>query len=160
MENEYTVCLFGHRQLTNPRVIEEQLEQMITDLVRRHPSVRFLIGRDGDFDLLAASVIRRVCRRCGQGNTCLTLVLPYSRAEYRNNLNGLLACYDEVEICQASAKVYYKAAFPVRNRSMIDRADLLICYVERDYGGAYQALTYAKKRGVPTLYLSSYPTQT
>ena len=30
---------------------------------------------------------------------------------------------------------------------MVDRADLLICYVEKEFGGAYQTMQYALKTG-------------
>ena len=30
---------------------------------------------------------------------------------------------------------------------MVDRADLLICYVEKESGGAYQTMQYALKTG-------------
>ena len=33
-----------------------------------------------------------------------------------------------------------KSAFQVRNKSMVDRSDLVICYVETNEGGAYQTI--------------------
>ena len=33
------------------------------------------------------------------------------------------------------------------NEWIIDRCDTLVCYVEKDYGGAYKALKYAEMRG-------------
>ena len=33
----------------------------------------------------------------------------------------------------------------VRNRCMVDRSDLVVCYVERKTGGAFQTKAYAEK---------------
>ena len=45
--------------------------------------------------------------------------------------------YDEIELCQESASAQFKGAIQIRTRYMVDRADLLICYVEKERGGAY-----------------------
>ena len=74
------------------------------------------------------------------------LVLPYERAEYRDNMESFLTYYDEVEICPESAKAHFKAAIGIRNRAMVDRADLVICAVERESSGAYTAMKYAEKQ--------------
>lgn len=34
----------------------------------------------------------------------------------------------------------------IRNRYMVDKASLLICFVDHESGGAYQTLKYAKKQ--------------
>ncbi|MDY6181819.1 MAG: hypothetical protein SPI15_13385 [Candidatus Faecousia sp.] len=80
----YTVSLFGHRRLDSPIQIEKQLEKLILELLSSKPYVEFLVGRDGDFDLLAASVIHR-CRRIFRAdNSSLVWVMPYLTAEYRD----------------------------------------------------------------------------
>ena len=76
------------------------------------------------------------------------------KAEFRDNEQEYLDYYDEVEICEESSKVHFKAAIQLRNRKMIERSDLVICYVERNNGGAYHALQYAKRIGVQTINLA------
>lgn len=82
----FTVSLFGHRMLRNPAAMESALEETVLRLLREHEFVEFLIGRNGDFDLLAASVIRRCRRSAGGENSAMILILPYETAEYRNDL--------------------------------------------------------------------------
>ncbi len=53
--------------------------------------------------------------------------------------------YDRVMIPESIGKTHPKGAITKRNRWMIEQADLLICYVEREEGGAYAAFKYAKK---------------
>lgn len=94
----YTVSFFGHREVEGAAEIESRLERLLHDLITQKEYVEFLIGRDGEFDLLAASAIRRAVKHCGCGNTSLILVLPYMKAEYRDNEQSYLDYYDEVEM--------------------------------------------------------------
>ena len=68
------------------------------------------------------------------------------RADYRDNEENFLKYYDEVEICEKSCKAHYKSAIRIRNRDMVDRSELVICYVENKQGGAYTTMQYALKQ--------------
>ena len=143
----YTVSFFGHRQLDNASTVERMLEQIIRKLLCRPEYIEFLMGRDGDFDLLAASTVKRCQRAINEDNSALTWVLPYPAAELRNNIDAYQSYYDEIEICEHAAGSHYKAAFQKRNRSMVDHSDLAIFCVEQRQGGAYQTMRYAQKQG-------------
>lgn len=143
----YTVSFFGHRLVERASEIQVRLEILLHDLITQKEYVEFLIGRDGKFDLLAASSIRRTVKQYGYGNTSLILVLPYMKAEYRDNEMSYLDYYDEVEICADSSEVHYKSAIQVRNRCMVDRSDLVVCCIQHKSGGAYSTMQYAKKQG-------------
>ena len=118
--------------------------------------VEFLIGRDGEFDLLAASAIRRAVNQYGYGNTSIILVLPYMKAEYRDNEQSYLDYYDEVEICADSSEVHHKSAIQVRNRCMVDRSDLVVCCIQHNSGGAYKTVQYAQKCKKEIINLSGF----
>ena len=143
----YTVSLFGHRHIEQGALVEERLESLLYDLITGKEYVEFLIGRDGEFDLLASSVIKRCIKKYGRGNTSLVLVLPYMRAEYRDNEAAFLDYYDEVEICEESARAHFKAAIQIRNRCMVDRSDLVVCCIQHQSGGAYKTVQYAQRLG-------------
>ena len=151
----YTVSFFGHRVLRNPFAVESVLEEMILRLLREEEYVEFLLGRNGDFDLLCASVIRRCRNAVGGDNSAMILVLPYETAEYKHDLPALLDYYDEVQICEEASQAHFRAALTVRNQAMIDRSDLVIGCVEREAGGAYRAMRYAKTRGAAWINLAS-----
>jgi len=155
----FTVSLFGHRVMRNPFAVERALEETVYSLLREYEYVEFHLGRNGDFDLLAASVIRRCRNAVGSDNSAMILVLPYETAEYRNDLPALLAYYDEVEICEEAAMAHYRAAMTVRNRAMVGRSDLVVCCVERQSGGAYRAMAYAQERGVEWVNLAEDETR-
>ena len=86
-------------------------------------------------------------------NSSLTLVLPYPTAEFENNEDSFYNYYDEIEICEEAANAHYKGAIQIRNQSMVRRADLVICYIEKSEGGAYQTVQYARKQNKTVINL-------
>ena len=152
--NLYTVSFFGHRQIDNIFVIEERLETMIRELLLSKEYVEFLIGRDGEFDQLVASTVRRCKRAIRDDNSALVLVLPYATAEYLNNEQAFHEYYDEVEVCAESAEKHFKSAHQTRNRSMVDRSNLVVFCVNHNSGGAYQTMQYAIKANANIINLS------
>ena len=126
--NVFTVSFFGHREVEEPAEVEIRLEKLLHDIVTQKEYVEFLIGRDGGFDLLASSVIKRAIRNYGYGDTHFTLILPYMKADYRDNEKHYLDYYDDVEICYESSVSHYKAAIQVRNKRMVDRSDLVMLH--------------------------------
>ena len=107
--------------------------------------MEFLVGRNGDFDQLVSSAIRRCKREIRDNNGAHVWVLPYVTADYRDNEDAYRAYYDEIEVF-GSGGSHYKAAFQARNRSMVDRSHLVVFFVERkrgrcmaDYALCYQA---------------------
>ncbi|MDE6593361.1 MAG: hypothetical protein K2K57_09925 [Oscillospiraceae bacterium] len=146
----FTVSLFGHRKPENlPETGKalERLEQMACELIRQKDYVEFLIGREGDFDISAASAIRKAMAKTDYGNAALILVLPYMKAGFRKNREKYLNYYSDVMICHDSAKAHHKSAIGIRNKYMVDRSDLVICCIEHKKGGAYKAAEYAEGKG-------------
>ena len=74
----------------------------------------------------------------------MTLALPYVTAEYLNHRKSFEEYYDEIEIFDKPT--HFKNAIQKRNRALVDRADEIIFYLERESGGAYQVFRYAKKQ--------------
>lgn len=81
-------------------------------------------------------------------------MLPYETAEYRNNQAYFEDYYTDIELPALAAKAHPKAAIGLRNREMAERADLIICYIEHQSGGAYQAVQYAEKLGKTVINLA------
>ena len=148
----YTVSFFGHRELPNMFALENKLMSLLREIIHTHEYVEFLVGRDGDFDQLASSTVKSVIRNYGNGNASLILVLPYERADYRNNKESFEKYYDDVQICYEASQAHPKGAIFERNKQMADRSDLVICAVERD-GGAAKAVKYAEKQGKKVINL-------
>lgn len=143
MKEKLTVSLFGHRIIEGYNAVESKLYELLRIITQRESGeVEFLVGRNGDFDLMAASVIRKLKKETSNDNVFLTLVLPYETAELRNNTESFESYYDSIEICDSQN---FKYAIVARNHEMIDRSDMVVVYVKNESGGAYQSLKYAEK---------------
>ena len=59
-----------------------------------------------------------------------------------------------MEISYFAANSHPKAAIQIRNCEMVDRADLIICYVSNMKGGAYKTVQYAKLKGKEIINLA------
>ena len=152
--NTYTVSFFGHRMIDDVIEIENRLEQLIRTLLREHEYIEFLVGRDGEFDQLVSSTIRRCKRECRSDNSAHIWVLPYLTAEYRDNEESFRDYYDEIEVCETAAVGHYKNAHQTRNRAMVDRSDLVVFCIQHASGGAWQTMKYTKKQGKPCINLN------
>ena len=140
--NIYTVSFFGHRELYAPHRIDKHLECILKDLIRKKTYVSFLIGRNGEFDEYAASIIKYVQKEVGKDNNDITLVLPYTVS----NLEYYEKYYDHIIIPESIEGVHPKSAITLKNRWMIEQSDLLIIAVEHKKGGAFSAMKYAEKQ--------------
>lgn len=145
--NIYTVSFFGHRRIYDQLRLDGELDELIIRLLREHSYVEFLVGRDGDFDQLVSSAIRRCQREYGYKNSSHIWVMPYPTVFFRDNEEACYAYYDEIEICEDSTAKHFKVSFQVRNRHIVDRSNLVIFYVETNEGGAYQTMQYAIQQG-------------
>ena len=147
----YRVAFIGHREIDDIRYIEDRIEELAFDLLRRYEYVDFNMGRNGDFDISAASAIKRVQKKYGKENSSLTLILPYKSKD---------ECffeefYDEI-IYPIDRSVHFKEAITKRNEWIMDNSDLLICYIEQKRkGGALTALNYATKQGLKIINLAT-----
>ena len=149
----YTVAFFGHRYIDNPLKIEELLEEQIRKLINENEYVEFLVGHNGDFDRCVSSAVLRVRKNYRDDNSSLVLMLPYSTAEYLNNEEYFHRFYTDVEISYKASRAYPKSAIQIRNREMVDRADLVICYIEGNRGGAWKTVQYAITKGKDVIKL-------
>ena len=153
--NTFTVSFFGHRNIDNALEIESRLEQLIRTLLREHEYIQFLVGRDGEFDQMVSSAIRRCKREYRSDNSAHIWVLPYVTAEYRDNEETFRDYYDEIEVCEAAAGCHYKNAHQTRNRAMVSRSDMVVFCIQRARGGAWQTMKYTREQGVPCINLNA-----
>lgn len=154
MLNAYSVAFFGHRHIENVFEVTEKLQRVIRELMSENEYVEFLVGKNGEFDVLSASAVKQTKKEYRSDNSTLCLVLPYTTAEVRDNEKAFYNYFDEIEICKEAEEAYRKASITIRNRKMVERADCIICYIDHESGGAYSAVKYAKtlKKRVINLY--------
>ena len=151
----YTVSFFGHRAVEDALQIEQRLEILIRRLLTEKSYVEFLVGRDGEFDQMVSSTIRRCKRTIRDDNSAHVWVLPYPTAEFRDNEEAYREYYDEIEICSGSAAGHFKSAYQTRNREMVDRSHLVVFCIQQVSGGAWQTMKYAVKHNKPYINLNN-----
>ena len=139
----YTVSFFGHIRINDWQTAENRLLREISELIKTKEYVEFLVGRNGDFDRMAASAVRSAKLELDYGNS----ELMYVAERQVRNIAELEQYYDRVEVCSEAENAYFKAAIQTRNKAMVERSDMVICCIERNSGGAYTAVKYAIKLG-------------
>ena len=121
--------------------VREQLQQHINGI----DSVRFYVGGYGDFDILCAHVCKELKKE--YGNIEVVYVTPYISLSEQRKIKEL----QRQGLCDASLyppieNTPPRFAILKRNEWMMANADLIIAYVNRSYGGAYQSLVTAKRK--------------
>ena len=139
--NCLTVSLFGHREIDDLRRLDYKLAPILRELIQTEEYVSFFIGRSGEFDEYAASVIKRVQKETEREKSALVLVLPYKVSD----IDYYEKYYDDIIIPESVYDAHPKAAITLRHRWMIEKSEIIIVYVEHDGGGAYAAMKYAEK---------------
>ncbi len=142
IDHTFKVVLFGHRDFRSHPVLDKQLYALLEDLIRTKPFVEIYIGRNGEFDIYAATIVKRVQGAMGKTNNELICVLPYPE----KNIEFYEKYYDSVIIPSCLETAHPKGAITKRNQWMVEQADLFVGYIEREQGGAHTALQYAKRR--------------
>ena len=140
------ISFIGHRHLYNSNILFESVRQAIVENIDFVERVVFFCGGYGDFDDLCA----RACRSVKQQikNCEIVFVTPYMTVAQQEKIKGLmeLNLYDSV-IYPPLEQVPLKFAICKRNEWMVDQSDFIIAYVEHSFGGAYQSLRYARRKG-------------
>lgn len=98
MLDTFTVSFFGHRDIECIWRYDKYLSDEIENLIRTKEYVEFLVGRDGGFDIWAASAVKRAQEKLNYGNSSLVLILPRETKEYRDDKASFEKYYDEIEI--------------------------------------------------------------
>ena len=133
---------------------QKSVDEQIRKLINEKEYVDFVVGRNGEFDQCVSSTVLRVRKNVRDDNSALVLMLPYPTAEYLNNEEYFHDYYTDVEKSYSASVAHPKSAIQIRNREMVDRADLVICYVEHNEGGAWQTAQYATRQGKRVINLA------
>ena len=117
---------------------------IVTELIENENVVEFWVGNYGDFDKLAAKVIRDLKEKyC---HIKLNLVIPYITAEINLYKEFFYKNYDNILIADIPPKSPKKTQILKCNQYMIDNSFCLIAFVKNTFGGASKTLEYAKKQ--------------
>lgn len=139
------ISFIGHRSLHSRNTLLESIRKTITENADFNDEVVFLVGGYGDFDSLCAYVCSLIKKE--RKNCKIVFVTPYITVAQQEKIRGWieLGIYDSV-IYPPLENVPPRFAIVKRNEWMIEQSDLIIAYVVRSFGGAYQSLNYARRK--------------
>ena len=134
-------CGFGHRIVLEN--IQDKLNSIIFTAIMEGYEM-FYTGAMGDFDNIFSATVRKI--KLSHPQIKLVCIKPYFTNDINTNIKHYLSLYDDVFIPSKIIGIHYKSAIKFRNHFMIDKSDLVITYIIRNYGGAADAAKYAKRQ--------------
>ena len=141
------ITFFGHSDFYETGNIRERMMDIIAEAVNGE-QVDFFLGGYGQFDAFAYSCSKQY--KEVHASAKLIFITPYADNDY---LTYRKADYDEIIYPEIENKPK-KIAITYRNKWMVEKADLILAYVKRSCGGAYQTYKYAKSIGKKLINLS------
>jgi len=130
------VTFCGHKELADRTAVKQWLQSVCEELIFQGAD-EFYLGGYGAFDSLCASVLREL--KSENDYIQLILVLPYL------NSNIITDGYDET-IYPPLEAVPKKFAILRRNEWMVQESDVVVAYVNHDWGDAAKTLQYARRK--------------
>ena len=139
------ISFAGHAHIASKNKVKEALKRWIRETISSEEAVTCYLGGYGDFDEICA----RVCREIKQeySNIRLVYVTPYISLSEQAKIKELLkyGLYDE-SLYPPIENVPLRFAISKRNEWMMTNADLVVVYVNQQYGGAYTSLQVARRK--------------
>ncbi len=148
-ENKIETCAFtGHRNIESD-FSTKNLKKAVEECIRNGCKI-FYCGMARGFDLIAAKIVEEKKKNGADVKLIACLPCPdqskyYSAAE-KKEYEKLCSSADEVVLLSDAYTAWCMAK---RNEYMADRADALIAYCNKDFGGTAYTLRYflRKKQG-------------
>lgn len=142
------VTFFGHRQFIKTEENERRLLELLEEIVGDETAEMYL-GGYGNFDAFAYTCCKKYRKR--NPKIVLVYVTPYLSIKAQTSwLCQQAQRYDAIVYPEIEG-VPLRFAVDRRNRWMADMADYVICGIDHEWGGAYSAYRYAKRKG-KTIY--------
>ena len=137
-----TFC--GHANFFKSEEYEQKILTFLEEKIGDQPADLYL-GGYGDFDSFAYDCCRKYQET--HPKVSLVFVTPYLDVEYqKNHLDHQRTRYDSMIYPEIEDKPK-RYAILYRNKYMVEKADYVVAYVSRNWGGAYQTYKHAKRRG-------------
>lgn len=137
------ICaFFGHRDTIITYALEEALEKNIKQLIEQGID-EFWCCDQGNFDWASRMVLLRLKKDYKHIHLCY--ICAYNPDKYsKTKLQDLDSKFEIIYPDEVSIG-HPKFAITRRNKYIAQSADTIICYIERNIGGAYNAIKSAKQ---------------
>ena len=151
-----TCCFTGHRGLPDEKrnKIQELLLRTVEELCKNGCSC-FISGGAVGFDMMAAETVIKA--KQVYPDIKLIMLLPCRDqhakwcADDRRRYAHILKCADEsIYVCEK----YITGCMHLRNKRMVERADVCVAYYEKKGGGTEYTVNYAAEKDCPVVNLA------
>lgn len=139
------VTFCGHGDINYSDELRNKLREIIIELIVQGAD-EFLFGGYGSFDWMAAHIVYKLKQEYPGIKS--VLVVPYLNREYNTD-------WYDCSVFPPLERVPKRYAIVRRNYWMVERADVLICYVDHDWGGAYKTFKHAMSKKKRIIHLSN-----
>ena len=146
-----TFC--GHSDFIKNEVTEKKFLSFLGETVGEE-CAEFYLGDYGNFDSFAYNCCR--IYKQTHPNVLLVFVTPYLEEEYITNRPKYRESHYDSIIYPSIENKPKRFAIFYRNKYMVEQADFIIAYVNKNYGGAYTTYRYAKKMGKVIFNLADF----
>ena len=144
-------CFTGHRHIPEDEraILRERLLSCIQRLNEVNGVTNFYAGGCTGFDTLAAQTVLEYME--DHAEVRLIIVVPYAdqskgwSQEEKDEYERIRGAASDV-VCLAGH--YFNGCMQKRNRYMVDRSAVCVCYQTKNDGGTASTVKYAKWRGV------------
>ena len=147
------ICFLGHSSVLKPCELSIKLREVIENLTGGG-TCTFYFGGYGEFDEMALAESKKV-KRTLHRDIELIFMTPYITENYQRRLADIEKNYDAV-VYPEIERVPYRFAISARNKCMIEASDVVIAYINRDFGGAYKSILHALRLKKKIINLGSY----
>lgn len=132
------VCtFFGHKD--TPKEIEPTLRSTLIDLIENRNVNVFYVGNNGNFDTMVCRQLEDLSQTYPITYSVVLAYLPTEKNKYENLTNTI---YPE-----GLETVPKRFAISWRNKWMIQQSDIVVTYVNHNFGGAAQFKIMAESLG-------------
>ena len=126
---------FGHRDC--PSSIRPRLQETLVDLIENHAVDMFYVGRQGAFDAMVRSTLKKLKQEYPHIDYAVVLAyMPGKPSEYED--------YSDTMLPEGIEAVHPRYAISWRNNWMLNHSDYVVTYITHSWGGAAR---FAKKAG-------------
>ena len=131
-------AFFGHRQF-NYAPYREKIETLICDLIVNHGVTEFYNGSRGNFDGVCAEIVFALKAKFPDIKNIMVV-------SYHPHDGFALPKYFDESIYLLEKSVPPKYAISYTNQAIVERVDYIISGVTYDWGGAWTACEYARRK--------------
>ena len=153
---QHSCCFTGHREIAPATFIyvKHKLLCVVDELIRSGIT-NFYAGGALGFDTVAAQTVLELKKK--YTDVKLHLILPCREQANswsyinRQTYNDLLT---QAESVNYVSEHYTRFCMQLRNRELVDRSSVCVCFMEKNTGGTAYTVNYAMKKGLKIINIA------